>query len=205
MKYLFKKLAPLIILYIASGILVIGGFTGVPLFGFFRSYFGFATFVIGAGILAHFFGEALPRKFCYKKFPFAPYGWEKNGRIYAKVGVDKWKDRTVDMGKAGVGTESKDLSGKAGGSGRPTPENLEKMIQETCVAEVTHFVLILISPVILFLCELPWSVILLIAYIISNLSDIIIQRYNRPRLIKLLQLMQKKSRTKPAEQNASES
>lgn len=192
MKYLFKKLAPLILLYIASGVIVLGGFTGVPVYSFFQAYFAFATFVILMGIVSHFFGEALPRKFAFEKFPFAPFLWEQDGRIYTKAGVEKWKDRVFDMGKTGLGTASKDIKKSSGGRKSLSSEAMEKMIQETCVAEVTHLFLILTSPVILFICHMPWGLFLWICDVISNLSDIIIQRYNRPRLVRMYHTLLKK-------------
>lgn len=192
MKYLFKNLAPLILLYIASGVITIGGFTGIPAYSFFQAYFAFATFVIIIGIASHFFGEALPRKFNFEKKPFASFSWEQNGRIYSRLGIEKWKDRVFDMGKAGLGTESKDIKKSSGGMKILSSETLEKMIQETCVAEVTHFALILVSPVIFFICRTPWSILLWICDVASNLSDILIQRYNRPRLVKLYHTLLKK-------------
>ena len=58
------------------------------------------AFVVTAGIigiLAHILGEKLPRaKFDPEKFPYAPYAWEKYGKVYEKLGIAKWKDKIPD-------------------------------------------------------------------------------------------------------------
>ena len=54
------------------------------------------AFVVTAGIigiLAHILGEKLPRaKFDPEKFPYAPYAWEKDGKVYERLGIAKWTD-----------------------------------------------------------------------------------------------------------------
>ena len=61
------------------------------------------AFVVTAGIigiLAHILGEKLPRaKFDPEKFPYAPYAWEKYGKVYEKLGIAKWKDKMPDKSK----------------------------------------------------------------------------------------------------------
>ena len=61
------------------------------------------AFVVTAGIigiLAHILGEKLPRaKFDPEKFPYAPYAWEKYGRVYERLGIAKWKDKMPDKSK----------------------------------------------------------------------------------------------------------
>ena len=61
------------------------------------------AFVVTAGIigiLAHILGEKLPRaKFDPEKFPYAPYAWEKDGKVYEKLGIAKWKDKMPDKSK----------------------------------------------------------------------------------------------------------
>ena len=49
--------------------------------------------------------------------------------------------------------------------------------------------LTLISPLMLLIVQEVGRVFLLIAYICANLSDIIIQRYNRPRFLKAYKIL----------------
>ena len=65
-KYIFKKLWPLILLLIISAIVVITGKSGSFLLDFLHSFFFFSVYVLGQGIIAHFVGEALPRRFNYE-------------------------------------------------------------------------------------------------------------------------------------------
>ena len=69
------------------------------------------AFVVTAGIigiLAHILGEKLPRaKFDPEKFPYAPYAWEKDGKVYEKLGIAKWKDKMPDKSKFAFARKTK--------------------------------------------------------------------------------------------------
>ena len=61
------------------------------------------------------------------------------------------------------------------------------MIQETCVAELTHALLCLAGIAVFWIWPGPGGLILfLIDVFLGNLPFILIQRYNRPRLIRLM-------------------
>ena len=84
---------------------------------------------------------------------------------------------------------------------RLTPQtmtDLPRMIEETCVAELIHALLSVSGLGFLWLWPGGWGIALTVVYILlGNVSFIIIQRYNRPRLVKLLEMQQKKAaRTK---------
>lgn len=65
-------------------------------------------------------------------------------------------------------------------------ERMPRMLQETCVAEMIHSVLCVTGLRCLRLYPGIGGFIIVILYIVFfNLPFIIIQRYNRPRLIKL--------------------
>ena len=64
-------------------------------------------------------------------------------------------------------------------------------MQETCSAEFVHWVLILLSPVFAVLMD-ELGVLSMILYIIGNLVSIIIQRYNRPRVQKIIQRIERR-------------
>lgn len=75
------------------------------------------------------------------------------------------------------------------------------MIEETCVAEFTHFVLILLGFYALRLWPGTGGAVVTAIYILfGNLPFLIIQRYNRPRLQKLLAAQQRRSRHNQKEQ-----
>lgn len=177
MRYIFRKLWHLIALLLVSAAAVLLRCTRWTLYPFLYQYFRFACFVIAQGVIAHFAGEAIPRRFRFDEKPFAPYKWEKNGRVYQeKLKIRSWKNLMMDMGKAGIGTASREIGE------RPSAEHLYNLLQETCVAEVTHVFLMITGLLLLVIIELPWSVLWSVVYILFNLTDVVIQRYNRPRL-----------------------
>ena len=186
-KYIFTKLWLLILLLIISCIVVINQMTGSTIFDFLNSFFFFALYVLGIGILAHFFGEALPRNYCCEKGFFSCHAWEDEGNFYDHVfHVKKWKDHSFDLSKA-----FGDVQTKKPGMQRD-PEVYQMILQETCAAEITHWMLILFSPLMLLIVTKTGRFLLLICYITANLGDIIIQRYNRPRMFKVYQKLVKR-------------
>ena len=64
---------------------------------------GFAKCVIwllALALLAHPLGQALPRRwFDGERFPYRCYKWEKQGRIYTCIGVERWKTLVPDMSR----------------------------------------------------------------------------------------------------------
>lgn len=142
-------------------------------------------FVIG--ITSNFWGQAIPRKmFKYEKFPYASFKWENNGRIYEKLAIRKWKDKVPDMSKISKRMVKKkfDISS--------TSDSLLSLLYETCVAEFVHAVLIILGLV----CADIWQgvggkIIVIIWIVLGNLPYIIIQRYNRPKILKVYKKMSK--------------
>lgn len=146
----------------------------------------FASIVGTLGVPAFFLGEKLPRKwFRYDRFPFRSFSWEKEGKIYEKIGIQKWKNRTPDMSKYLKRTFAKQ------GNFLRDPDHLKRLVAETCSAEFVHAVLILLSPVFLILMD-ELGLLSMILYIIGNLVSLVIQRYNRPRIVKIIQRIERR-------------
>ena len=102
--------------------------------------------------------------------------------MYEKLGIKRWKDIAPDMSRIMPDMVKKKL----------TSENKERgmdtLIAETCVAECVHWGLVILSFGILFWWRGVWAAVFLLVYnILGNLPFIIIQRYNRPRLVMLEQ------------------
>ena len=177
--YTFQKLYFLIILLIVSVVITFFGPDPDLFFGFFSQYFRFAVAVIILGILTGFLGAKLPRRFHPDRFPFKDYAWEDSGRFYQKVfRINRWKDKLFDLSQAVDGMQTKTISKKI------TAETLAGLIQETCVAELTHAFLILTGLIFFLILEMHWAIIFYTIYLIANLAFIMIQRANRPRLVK---------------------
>ena len=145
---------------------------------------GFLRCCVYYGILAvvsFFIGRLLPKSWFHgDKFPYRCASWE-----------DKVPDMSKIVPKL-IPAKRLDTDFRA---------QLPRMIEETCVAEFTHFVLILLGFYALRLWPGTGGAVVTAIYILfGNLPFLIIQRYNRPRLQKLLAAQQRRSRRNQEEQ-----
>jgi len=142
-------------------------------------------------------GRLVPQKFCCLQFPYRPFQFEQNGKLYDKIGIRKWQNKLPNMSKLCPGLmPAKELPR------HPTESNVEKMLQETCIAELTHFILCILGAGCIFLWKGSGGKFLSVLYSLGNLPFILIQRYNRPRLLRLLERQLKNLKSK--EINANE-
>ena len=154
-------------------------------------FFLCALHVSVAGITMRYIGNLYNRNwFSWNKFPFRPFFWEKSGKLYRKLRVKKWKTRLPDASK-----HHKDMYEKKV-SIQPDKENLRRLIQETCVAEIVHYQLIVLCLPVLQLWPGAGGRFSFSLCVAGNLAFSIIQRYNRPRLIKALQRLERRSTSK---------
>lgn len=138
-----------------------------------------AGYLVLLGILSHFIGNALPRdRFDPKAFPYRECGWEKG--LYARLKISVWKDRLPDMSRYCSDMRRKTVTPAM------NAEEIKALVQETCVAECVHWGLILLSPGVLLLCSgWPGQILFWADILLLNLPFILIQRYNRPKLMVL--------------------
>ena len=150
------------------------------------------TYICILGILSHYVGESLPRSiFVYTLFPFKPFFWEKNGKIYDKLQIKKWKTKLPDMSRI-----MKDMLPKRVEHGA-TSEKIDLLLRETCVAEAVHVILCVLSLGVYFIWKNTIGIILALMCVIGNIPFILIQRYNRPHLVVLREhLLKRESRKK---------
>ena len=141
-----------------------------------------------SGVSMFFVGRILPKNwFCDDKFPFKCFEFERGGKIYEKLGIKSWQDKVPDMSKIlPKAMPAKSLENHS-------CEQLKIMIRETRVAEFVHLVLCLLG----LYCRKIWkgkggAILTFIYVVICNLPFIVIQRYNRPRLERLLARKQEK-------------
>lgn len=140
------------------------------------------------GILAHFIGEALPRSaFKPELAPFSSFKWEQNGRIYERIAIHKWKDHLPDMSRV-----MKDMMPKRLSGGRVSAGNVYRLAVETCVSETVHWALCVsaFGVGIFWRGAARWIMPLIV--ILSNIPFIMIQRYNRPKLLALSKRLHKR-------------
>lgn len=148
---------------------------------FFLQARGFVLFFATMGILSHIIGERLPRKhFHHDAWPYKTYAWEDDGAFYSRVlRIRKWrrflpdKSRTVkSMYRKSLGTNFSE-------------SHVERLIRESCVAEFVHLMLAFSSVFIFAFMSGKAALFCGIAYSLGNVPFILIQRYNRPKLVKL--------------------
>ena len=106
--------------------------------------------------------------------------FERGGAAYQRVGIKRWKDRLPEAGALFTGGFSKR-------SVRTRDRTqLERFVVETRRAEWTHWTIMLATPVFL-LWNWWWIELLMLAYALAaNLPCLVVQRYNRGRLLRLL-------------------
>jgi len=109
--------------------------------------------------------------------------WEREGKVYPEVfGIRKWKQYLPDAagGLGRFGFQKKQLNGTG-------PAYFWAFLQETCRAELTHWILILFAP-FFFLWNRPGVGLFMVFYaLFINVPIIMAQRYNRYRFRILLE------------------
>jgi glycosyl-4,4'-diaponeurosporenoate acyltransferase len=123
--------------------------------------------------------------------------WEQGGRVYERLArIDDWKDRVPD-GAAWL----------AGGFPKAALANaddayLMRFVVETCRGEVAHWAVFACAGVF-FLWNPPSVGVAMVAYgAAANLPCILIQRYNRVRLRRLLDARARRAARRGAQAQA---
>ena len=108
--------------------------------------------------------------------------FEDRGRLYERLGIKRWKDRLPEAGALFTGGFSKR-------SARTLDrEVLTRFVIETRRAEWTHWTIMLATPVFL-VWNWWWVELLMVFYALAaNGPCLLVQRYNRARLTRLLGL-----------------
>ena len=152
-----------------------------------------AAYLLVLALIAHPLGQRLPSRFQPDRFPFRAWKWEKGGRVYGKLHIDSWKKLVPDMSRLLPDMVRKELPV----SGAVTAAQASQLVQETCRAEVVHGASCLLGLACLWLWP-GWggAAVVLVWVLLANLPFILIQRYNRPRLVRLAALLQKREQRK---------
>ena len=117
-----------------------------------------------------------------KKFPFKSYKFEKEGKIYEKIKIKKWKTKLPDASVIihkivpGFMPEKRIRNIKK--------TDLKVLVKESCVAEATHTMAAVFGFLCIKICGKKVSVVISIINALWHIPFIIIQSYNRPRLQK---------------------
>lgn len=142
-------------------------------------------YIITSSLIVFFIGRIYPRKLIYeKKFPFKSFKFENYGKIYEKLKIKKWKDKLPDasviINKIVPGFMPKKRLDEF------SKDKIQTLIKESCIAEINHFIVSILGLYCIRIWKKSGGLIISILYIIFNIPFILIQRYNRPRLLKML-------------------
>jgi len=140
-------------------------------------------YYIVLGVFSFLLGRILPKGwFNSRAFPYKP--WEQ--KLYQALRVKQWQNTLPDMSRILPKLiPPKKMTADYG-------SRLPRMLQETCVAEFIHVLLSILGFGAVFIVGGAWGWIISIVYFLAgNLPYIIIQRYNRPRLLRLEDGMKK--------------
>ncbi len=138
------------------------------------------AYVAVLGVFSFVLGRLLPKHWFHSDaFPFRC--GEKEARFYRLLRVKDWQSKVPDMSKIFVRImPPKRINAE-------TLTDLPRMLAETCVAELIHVMLSLAGLACLWIWPGPGGALFTAAYLLlGNVPFILIQRYNRPRLQKLL-------------------
>ena len=145
------------------------------------AWFDSFLYLVFISIVAFPIGRMIPKHWIkYDCFPFAAFEWEDDGRIYHKIGIRKWMNRVPDMSRImKKHMKRKELPRGFGG------DDLRYLLDETCIAELIHSLLCVAGLHCIDFWPEVGGIIFAVLYFIGNMLFIFIQRYNRPRLVRV--------------------
>jgi glycosyl-4,4'-diaponeurosporenoate acyltransferase len=137
-----------------------------------------------SSIIVTVISTKLPERYYnYRNWIFKERKWEKNGEFYQHVfKVKRWKNHMPEIADFIKSTFSKKSIKEFDN------EYIEKYLLESCRAEFAHWCIIFSSVIFLFYEGTATFVCILLIAILVDAPFIIIQRYNRPRIIRIMKL-----------------
>lgn len=179
-----KKSLSLILIVLVTAALVYGL---VRTIGMQKAGFAISlNFLLMGGALI--FIETLKSKLQSKYFDQKP--WENGGKIYQSFGINLFRKLLVL-----VGWEKLSKATKPVGKGADTLANL---YHRTKIDELGHLIILVIvaafTVVVAIRFGLAKAMPLLVSNILLNLYPVMLQRFNRPRIVRAINLNQRKTK-----------
>lgn len=154
-------------------------------------------YLIVISVVSFFIGRILPQSWVnYRRFPYRPFPFEDEGKVYLSLKINRWQKKLPDMSRIlPMLMPAKKLDSC-------TVEKVTVMIQETCTAEFVHLAVSVFGLYGIVLWPGAGGITLSLLFILlGNIPYILIQRYNRPRLLRLLKRLESKGKADDYEQN----
>ncbi len=144
------------------------------------NFFYCILYLAQTSLLCFVLGRVFPRNWINaNRFPFYCHKSEKDGKIYEKLKIRKWKTIYPDASTLFHKFMPKRYPKKR--IDAPPIEKLPVLINESCIAESTHIFACVSSFACLYIWQGLGGIIVSITYFLINVPAILIQRYNRPR------------------------
>jgi glycosyl-4,4'-diaponeurosporenoate acyltransferase len=147
-----------------------------------KLFYNIIIFIFFSLIITYLSNRVTKSIYYYKAWLYKERAWERHGKFYdEKFRVKKWKKKVPELGDFVKSVFPKKYIKEY------SEEYISMYLLESCKAELTHWVIILSTIFFMLWNELLVSVgVFLIAFIL-NIPFIIIQRYNRPRIIQIME------------------
>ena len=141
-------------------------------------------YLIIISIIVFLIGRILPRTWINENcFLFKSFEWEKEGKVYEKLKIKKWKTKLPDASILLSRIIPKLYPTKR--MKNSEKEKAKILVKESCVAEGTHKVVSILGFFCIYIWKSIGGVSVAVVFYLFNVPFILIQRYNRPRLKKL--------------------
>lgn len=106
--------------------------------------------------------------------------WERDGRVYEQLAIRSWKDRLPEAGGTfGDGMPKSRLPGRS-------TDDLHRFMAEARRAELVHWAIPLLLPVLALWNPPGLFAAMVVFAVVANVPCLIIQRYNRARIARIL-------------------
>jgi glycosyl-4,4'-diaponeurosporenoate acyltransferase len=123
---------------------------------------------------------ALGNRLPYRYLAICAPKWERHGRVYHSLGIRSWKDTLPDAGGWFTGGyEKRKLCGR-------DITSLDRFAREARRGELVHWCAIGALPLFKLWNSWPGMMINAAYVVAANLPCILVQRYNRARIARLL-------------------
>lgn len=143
-------------------------------------------YLVLSGVFIFLIGRIYPRKWIHlHKFPFKSFAFERQGKIYERLNIKKWKAKLPDASRI-LGKlfpwlmPTKRLEGNSN-------KKVAVLLKETCVAEMTHVFAALTGFLCIKICKSSAiGIIVSTVNAVWHVPFVMIQRYNRPRFLRVV-------------------
>lgn len=142
--------------------------------------------VLGVDIIIAWFIHSLPIKwFSPTKRIFKVYNWEN--KFYGNIGINKWKGYVAELGGLGKFRKNKVRALES--------SFMLRFLQESCCGEIIHGFCVIAGLANLVLINyhfLNFALPVVLVNAFLHIPPILIQRYNRPRLLRVYTLAKRR-------------